>query len=343
MAAQVRVALLGASGYTGAEFLRLARLHPGLQLVRLCADSKAGQDLGEVLPSFHGLGRDLPPLTRLDVPDIATVADFAVLGLPHGAAQAPVAELLAAGLRVVDMSADHRFEDSAEFARIYGPHKHPENLERTVYGLPELNRARIRESRLVGCAGCYPTSVILATLPAREAGLLATDEVIADCKSGVSGAGRTPGAGTHFAETAEGFRAYKTFDHRHAPEMSRALGGLKVRFTPHLVPMNRGILATVYLRVRPGTTLGQVREAYEARYATEPFVKVLPPGAHPDTRHVRGTNLCHLALFLEDDLLCVQSVIDNLTKGAAGQALQCLNLMAGLPEDTGLAHTALFP
>ncbi|MCK6573520.1 N-acetyl-gamma-glutamyl-phosphate reductase [Myxococcota bacterium] len=337
----LRVAVVGASGYTGAEFLRLARLHPALSLTRLCAESKAGLPLSEVLPPFHGI--DLPPLVRFDAADVAAHADFAVLGLPHGAAQDATAELLAAGVRVVDMSADHRFSDPDEFARIYGPHRHPANLAETVYGLPELNRERLRTTRLAGCAGCYPTSVVLAVTPALEADLLATREVIADSKSGVSGAGRTPGAGTHFPETAEGLHAYKTFDHRHAPEISRALGGLKVRFTPHLVPMNRGILSTVYLRLRSGIDLATVRAAYERRYAHEPFVRVLPAAVHPDTRHVRGSNLCHLGLFVEDDLLCVQTVIDNLTKGAAGQALQCLNLMAGLPETTGLDHTALFP
>ena len=338
---RLRVALVGASGYTGAEFLRLSRHHPALHLTRLCAESRAGQPLAEVLPPFFGV--DLPPLVRFDPADVAAHADFAVLGLPHGTAQDAAAALLSAGVRVVDMSADHRFADPEEFARIYGAHRHPASLAETVYGLPELNRERLRTARLVGCAGCYPTSVILAVTPAREAGLLATDEVIADSKSGVSGAGRTPGPGTHFAETSEGLHAYKTFDHRHAPEMSRALGGMRVRFTPHLVPMNRGILSTVYLRLRPGVTLPDVRAAYERRYAGEPFVRLLPAGVHPDTRHVRGSNLCHLGLFQEDDLLCVQSVIDNLTKGAAGQAIQCMNLMAGLPEDTGLAQTALFP
>lgn len=337
----VRVALLGASGYTGAEFLRLARRHPGLCLTRLCAESKAGQSLAEVLPPFVGV--DALPLVKFDPDDVAQVADFAVLGLPHGTAQDAAAELLARGVKVVDMSADHRFDDPDVFARVYGTHRHPASLAETVYGLPELNRERLRKTRLAGCAGCYPTSVILAATPAREAGLLATDEVIADSKSGVSGAGRTPGAGTHFPETSEGLHAYKTFDHRHAPEMGRALGGMRVRFTPHLVPMNRGILSCVYLRLKPGVDAAAVRAVYTERYAAEPFVKLLPAGAHPDTRHVRGTNLCHLALFVEDDLLCVQSVIDNLTKGAAGQAIQCLNLMAGLPETQGLELTALFP
>jgi N-acetyl-gamma-glutamyl-phosphate reductase len=284
------------------------------------------------------------PVQRFDAAEVAAAADFALLAVPHGTAQELTAELLSAGVRVVDFSADHRFDDPAVYAEIYGhAHARPETLARTVYGLPELNRAAIAKAAVVGAAGCYPTSVILAARPALEADLLATREIIADCKSGVSGAGRTANAGTHFPETSEGLHAYKTLAHRHAPEMARALDGIKVRFVPHLVPMNRGILSTVYLRLKPGTTLDQARAVYAARYADEPFVHLLAPGEHPDPRHVRGTNRCHLGLFLDDDLLVVQSAIDNLCKGAAGQAIQCLNLMAGLPETAGLAHTALFP
>jgi N-acetyl-gamma-glutamyl-phosphate reductase len=336
-----RVALVGATGYTGAECLRLLRGHPGFELTHLCAETRAGVPLADSLPAFAGV--DLPTPARFDAAEVAERADAALLALPHGTAQDAAAGLLEAGVAVVDLSADHRFADPEAFARVYGPHKYPDLLRTTVYGLPELNRDAIRGARLVGSPGCYPTSVILATHPARRAGLLADDEVIADCKSGVSGAGRTPGPGTHFPETSEGIHAYKTLDHRHAPEMSMALGGMKVRFVPHLVPMNRGILATVYLRLRSGVDADEVRRAYAETYANEPFVTLLPPGAHPDTRHVRGTNRCHLGLFVTDDLLVVQSVIDNLVKGAAGQALQCLNLMADLPETAGLEQTALFP
>ncbi len=336
-----RVALVGATGYTGAESLRLLHGHPAFELTHLCADSKAGVPLADSLAPFWGV--DLPMPVRFDPAEVAAKADFAVLALPHGTAQDAAASLLAAGVRVLDLSADHRFADPDAFARVYGPHKYPEVLRETVYGLPELNRAQIREARLVGCPGCYPTSVVLAVNPALRAGLLAGAEVIADCKSGVSGAGRTPTAGTHFTETSEGLHAYKTLDHRHAPEMSMALGGMAVRFVPHLVPMNRGILSTVYLRLRAGVTAAEARRVYEEAYAPEPFVSVLPAGLHPDTRNVRGTNRCHIGLFVSDDLLCVQSVIDNLVKGAAGQAVQCVNLMAGLPETAGLDHTALFP
>jgi len=337
----VRVALVGASGYTGVEALRLLLTHPRVQLTALCAGRRAGQPLAEVAPAFTAI--EAPPLTRFDPDTVAQRADFAMLGLPHGTAQHATAELLARGVRVIDLSADHRFDDPAFYASVYDTHQHPESLAHTVYGLPERNRDRIRSARLVGCPGCYPTSVILGAGPAQFGGLLASDEIIADCKSGVSGAGRTPGPGTHYAETTGGIHAYKTLAHRHAPEMGRGLNGARVRFVPHLVPMVRGILSTIYLRLRDGVNAATVRATYAEAYGDEYFVELLPAGHHPDPRHVRGTNRCHIGLFVDGDLLVVQSAIDNLGKGAAGQGVQNLNLMAGFPENTGLTQTALFP
>lgn len=338
----IPVAVVGATGYTGTELLRLLVLHPHVDIVRICGNSTAGQPLGAVLAPFAGV--DLPDITAFDVADVAAVAQVVFLCVPHGTAQEVAAECLAAGLRVIDLSADHRFDDPTFYARIYAPHARPASLARTVYGLPELgDRARIQAADLVGCPGCYPTSVILAALPAIRGGLVRTESIIADCKSGVSGAGRKPKLGTHFPETSEGLHAYKTLDHRHAPEIARALGVPKVRFVPHLVPMNRGILATVYLQLQPGVDAARVRAAYATAYDAEPFVTVLPAGAHPDTRNVRGTNRCHIGLFVDDDLLVVQAVIDNLTKGSSGQALQNFNLMLDLPETCGLQHIALFP
>ncbi len=336
----LRVALVGASGYTGIEALRLLSQHPAVQLTALCAGRMAGMPLDRVAPAFTGL--DAPPLEPFDAKAVAEKADYAFLALPHGTAQDAAADLLAEGVRVIDLSADHRFADPARYAAIYGEHRRPESLAETVYGLAEHHRHRIRDSRLVGCPGCYPTAVTLAAAPAVRAGWT-VGEVIADCKSGVSGAGRNPGAGTHYPETADGLHAYKSLAHRHAPEMSRNLGGVKVHFVPHLVPIIRGILATVYLRLGEAHDLAAVRALYSKAYADEPFVHLLPEGAHPDPRHVRGTNRCHIGLFVDGDLLVVQSVIDNLGKGAAGQAVQCLNLMAGLPETTGLEHSAVFP
>jgi N-acetyl-gamma-glutamyl-phosphate reductase len=307
----------------------------------LCAGRQAGRDIADITPSFTGI--NLPRMVTFDADSVAAAADYAFLGLPHGTAQAATSALLDRGVKVIDLSADHRFEDADFYERVYSPHAHPKSLDQTVYGLPELNRARIRETRLVGCPGCYPTSVILGAHPAFAADILASREVIADSKSGVSGAGRSPSAGTHFPETADGLHAYKTLSHRHAPEMGHQLGGAKVRFVPHLVPLIRGILSTIYLRLKPGISLQQVRQAYELAYGDETFIHLLGPGEHPDPRHVRGTNRCHIGLFVDDDLLVVQSAIDNLCKGSSGQAVQCFNLMAGLPEHLGLTATAVFP
>jgi N-acetyl-gamma-glutamyl-phosphate reductase len=343
-----RVAVVGATGYTGAELLRLLYQHPHVDIVRICGHSTVGQPLGAVLTSFAGV--DLPDVTAFDSAELGRVAEVVFLCVPHGTAQDAAADCLAAGLKVIDLSADHRFDDPAVYARIYAPHARPESLAQTVYALPELKapdarqRERIAASRLVGCPGCYPTSVILAAAPAVHAGLLAPDaDIIADCKSGVSGAGRKANLGSHFSETSEGLRAYKTLAHRHAPEIARALGVDRVHFVPHLVPMNRGILATVYLRLASTVDLAQARAVYDDYYADGPFVTVLPAGAHPDTRHVRGTNRAHLGLFVDGDLLVVQAVIDNLTKGSSGQAVQAFNLMQNLPETCGLTLTAMFP
>lgn len=347
------MAVVGATGYTGAELLRLLYQHPHVSIVRVCGHSTVGQPVGAVLTPFAGV--DLPEITAFDAAELGRVAEVVFLCVPHGTAQEAAAECLAAGLKVIDLSADHRFDDPDFYARVYAPHARPGSLAQTVYALPELSqpdgptqRERIAASRLVGCPGCYPTSVILAAAPAVRAGLVADGELIADCKSGVSGAGRKANLGTHFPETSEGLRAYKTLAHRHGPEIGRALGLDRVRFVPHLVPMNRGILATVYLRLMPGVTGAQVRETYTNYYQDEPFVTVLPAGAHPDTRHVRGTNRAHIGLFgddtqADDDLLVVQAVIDNLTKGSSGQAVQAFNLMQALPETCGLTLTAMFP
>ena len=253
----------------------------------LCAGRQAGKPVSEITPSFVGI--DLPEMVSFDAAAIAAVADYAILGLPHGTAQEATKLLLDQGVKVVDMSADHRFDDPSFYERVYAAHAYPDSLRRTVYGLPELTREQIRNAELVGCAGCYPTSVILGAHPAVVDGLLTDDVVIADCKSGVSGAGRNASAGTHFPETADGLHAYKTLNHRHAPEMSRALRGLEVKFVPHLVPLIRGILSTIYLRLRRGVSEEDVRRAYRAAYGDESFVTVLSAGQHPDPRHVRGS------------------------------------------------------
>jgi len=261
----VRVALVGATGYTGAELLRLASVHPRLRVTRLCARTRAGQPLAEALPWLTGA--KLPPLRPFDAADVATASDFAVLALPHGAAQDAAAALLDAGVRVVDLSADHRFRDPARFAAVYGPHRHPERLAVAVYGSPELNRAAIARARLVGCPGCYPTSAILGLAPLLRNRLIDPRTIVIDSKSGTSGAGRAAQVATLYCEVTDGFKAYKVGCHRHTPEIEQELSGLAgepvtVSFTPHLVPMSRGILSTIYARLEenPGDCTALCRD-----------------------------------------------------------------------------------
>jgi len=356
----VKVAVIGASGYTGAELLRVICDHPQMRLTAVFGYSSAGKSIGEVFASFAHL--DLR-LLSFDPDLVAEVAEVAFLALPHGATQEAADQLLTRGVKVIDLSADHRFDEPEMYAQVYGTeHTHPTRLREAVYGLPELRRNELRGASFVACPGCYPTSVTLAVAPALNAGLLANYEVIADCKSGISGAGRSARVGSLFSERGESMQGYKTLDHRHAPEiemnLNRLLSGLdgdsrdqnlsetsrsKVWFSPHLVPMSRGILSTVYLRLSSSLTEIEVRDVYQQFYKDEPFVTFLDQGQHPTTLAVRGTNRCHIGLTVRSNLLVVHSAIDNLGKGAAGQAVQCFNLMQGLEEKTGLRSTALYP
>jgi N-acetyl-gamma-glutamyl-phosphate reductase len=344
---KLRVAVVGASGYTGAELVRLLGRHPGVEIAALTAERKAGQALAEVFPHLGGLA--LPPLVALDRVDWAGVA-VAFLGLPHGTTQ-EVAAALPAHLKVIDLSADFRLADPAEYARWYGhPHKAPALQKEAVYGLTELAREAVRAARLVACPGCYPTSAQLPLVPLLAAGVIEADDIIIDAKSGVSGAGRALKEGSLFCEAAEGVHAYGIASHRHAPEIEQGLSHAAGRpvvanFTPHLMPMNRGILSTIYVRLKGGAGADDARAALAARYAGEPFVRVLAAGQAPATRHVRGSNFCLIGVFADrvPGRAIVLSAIDNLVKGASGQAVQNMNLMCGLPETTGLEQQPLFP
>ncbi len=344
---KVRIAVVGASGYTGAELVRLLVRHPRAALVVLTAERKAGQAMGAVFPHLAGL--DLPDLVSLEAVDWEGV-DVAFCGLPHGTTQEVVAGL-PGHLKVIDLSADFRFADTATYAQWYGrEHQAPGLQEEAVYGLSELNRRAIAGARLVACPGCYPTSAQLPLVPLIEAGQIDPDDIIIDSKSGVSGAGRAAREGMLFAEVGEGVHAYGIASHRHAPEieqgLSRAAGRpLTVNFTPHLIPMNRGILSTIYLRLAGGAKAGDLRATLAERYAGEPFVGLVPEGAAPATRHVRGSNHCLIGVFADrvEGRAIVLSAIDNLVKGASGQALQNMNLMCGLPETMGLEQQPLFP
>lgn len=342
----VDVAIVGAAGYTGAELTRLVAGHPDLDLVMVTSASDAGSRVSEVYPALAGV--DIAYVA----PDAAAVADAAqlvFLAVPHTAAMAMVPGLLEAGLTVVDLSADFRLSDAASYEAWYGvPHTAAELLAEAVYGLPELSRADLAASpRLVACPGCYPTASLLAAVPAIEAGVAASDRVIVDAKSGVSGAGRTPASGTHFVTANEAVSAYKVASHRHTPEIAEQLSiaagaPVGLTFTPHLVPMTRGLLATVYLEMAAPITTDELVGLYLERYAGEPFVTVHGAGIMPSTAHVRYGNRAHVGVAADEaaGTIVVTCAIDNLMKGAAGQALQCANIVLGLDETAGLAGLA---
>ena len=370
---RIRIGILGASGYTGAELVRLLSRHPGAEIAVMTADSHAGEAYGEVFPHLAGLG--LPNLVSIDEVEWAGVElDVVFCGMPHGTTQEVIAGLLhetghslvdevmhestadiVAGVpkapRVIDLSADFRLTDLDAYATWYGhEHRAPHLQEEAVYGLTEFARPEIAKSRLVACPGCYPTTALLPLVPLLQAGQIEPEDIIIDAKSGVTGAGRAAKQGSLFGEVSEGIHAYGVAHHRHAPEMeqelSRAAGQpITVNFTPHLMPMNRGILSTIYVRYRDGATLADLRQTLGQRYAEEPFVQLTPEGAAPATRHVRGSNFCLIGLF-EDRLpgrAIIVSVLDNLVKGASGQAVQNMNVMFGLEETMGLQQQALFP
>jgi N-acetyl-gamma-glutamyl-phosphate reductase len=344
---RLRVAILGASGYTGAELLRLLSRHPEVEIRALTADRQAGKKLAEVFPHLGRL--DLPALVKIDEVDWSGI-DLAFCGLPHGTTQEVIAAL-PKHVRVVDLSADFRLADPASYAHWYGhEHRAPDLQREAVYGLTELYRDAIKPARLVANPGCYPTSAQLPLIPLIEDGLIDPDEIIIDAKSGVSGAGRDAKQGSLYAEVTEGIHAYGIASHRHAPEIEQGLSDaagrkLTVNFTPHLMPMSRGILSTIYVKLANGGGAAALRETLARRYRDEPFVAVLPAGEAPATRHVRGANHCLIGVF--DDRMkgraIVLSAIDNLVKGASGQAIQNMNVMAGFAETTALEQQPLFP
>jgi len=343
----IKVAIVGGTGYTGVELLRLLALHPHAQVKVITSRSEEGVRVADMYPNL----RESYPNLAFTVPDAdaLTSCDVVFFATPHGVAHSLADEILQAGTRVIDLSADFRLEDADEWAQWYGqPHGAPHLLADAIYGLPEVNRDKIKDARLIAVPGCYPTAVQLGLLPLVEAGLADPKQIIASCASGVSGAGRGAKVGSLFCEAGENMMAYGVKGHRHLPEIKqglrRAAGQpVELTFVPHLVPMIRGIHATLYATVVDRSV--DLQELFEQRYQDEPFVDVLPAGVFPQTRTVKGANMCRIAVQRPQngDVVVVMSAIDNLVKGASGQAVQNMNIMFGLDENSGLTTIALIP
>lgn len=343
-----KVAVVGASGYTGVELLRLLAHHPHAEIVSVTSRQYEGQPISCAFPSLRNFC-DLF-CEPLDVSAIARRAEIVFTALPHQQAMAVIPDFLQAGCRVIDLSADYRLHDAQVYEAWYQLHTSPELLAEAVYGLPELYRARIKTARLVANPGCYPTSVALGLAPLLEGRLIDHRTLIIDSKSGTSGAGRGAKEASLFCEVNEGFKAYGVASHRHTPEIEQTLSALanedvKVSFTPHLLPVDRGILSTIYATQSQSLSTQKLCDLYQQRYADEPFIRVLPAGQLPNIAHVRGTNLCDIGLVADERTgrVVVVAVIDNLCKGAAGQAVQNFNLLTDLDERSGLESVALFP
>jgi len=347
---RIRASVVGATGYTGAELLRLLLGHPRVDVTFVGGHAKAGEPIARVLPSLRGILDGL--VEAFDAGAVAARADVAFCALPHGASAPIVQALRERSVVTLDLSADFRLRDADAYRTWYGEHGAGALFGHAVYGLPELHREELRTADLVAVPGCYPTASTLAVAPLLASDLVSPDGIVIDAKSGVSGAGRSPSAGTHFTETSEGVRAYKIAGaHRHTPEIEQELSAIarrpvRVTFTPHLVPMSRGILATAYAHAKSDAVdAARCTEAARALYAGSPSVVVLEPGACPDTLWVRGSNRAHVAYSVDarTRLVVAQCTLDNLVKGAAGQAVQCMNLRFGRDEGEGLEGAAMFP
>ncbi|RUT32566.1 N-acetyl-gamma-glutamyl-phosphate reductase [Arsenicitalea aurantiaca] len=350
MPAKVKAALLGASGYTGADLLRLGVLHPGLDFVALTANTHAGKPMSSVFP--HLSSAKLPDLVTNEAVEWTDV-DVVFCGLPHGASQKIIVEILEASpkTRIIDMSADYRLRDVETYAKWYGaPHVSPEWQKKAAYGLTEHNRDAIRTAPIIACPGCYPTAVLLALLPLVGAGAISTEDMIIDAKSGITGAGRGLKQNTLFAEAGESLSPYSIGSHRHGPEIEQEIGKaagaeVVVNFTPHLIPMSRGELITAHVRLGSARNAAELRDILAAAYADEPFIRIAGRSEMPATGHVRGSN--HALINVFDDRIpgraIVVGAIDNLVKGSAGQAIQNFNVAFGFAETTALEALPLFP
>lgn len=350
MSKKFRVAIAGASGYAGAELVRLAAAHPYYEITAVTSEKSAGQPVSAVFPSLTGIVEHR--FEALAPEDLAERADAVFLALPHTKSQDPVALCMQAGKLVVDLSADYRLKDVAAYEQWYqSPHAHPHLLEQAVYGLPELHREAIANAKLVASPGCYPTAAILQLAPLLAHKLVQPDMIVIDAKSGISGAGRSPALPYHFPEAHESLEPYKIGKHRHIPEIEQELSGVMkktgavtITFTPHLVPMNRGILSTAYCRLVHDVPLAELRRLYKEFYKGERFVR-LYEDIVPNPRYIKGSNYCDVGVYTDPRAGWVVTVaaVDNLVKGAAGQAIQAMNLMMGIPEESGLTQPGSYP
>ncbi|MBW1741933.1 MAG: N-acetyl-gamma-glutamyl-phosphate reductase [Deltaproteobacteria bacterium] len=336
-----KVAVIGSTGYAGAELVRIVSAHPQAELTMITSRQYAGQPFSDVYPAMAGIVN--MTCQSFSEEAVSEAADVVFTALPHKTSMEVVPGLVARGKKVVDLSADFRFKDPAVYEAWYEPHEAKDLLKTAVYGLPELYFDDIQSATLIGNPGCYPTSVLLPLLPIIKAAFVDPDSIIADSKSGTSGAGRSVSLATHYCEVNEGFKAYNVANHRHNPEMDEVLSlfcgrPIRATFTPHLVPMTRGMLTTIYLGLTEEVSIQDVASLLDSFYADKPFVRICPPGKFPNTLHVRGTNYCDIGFQVATGTkrLVLIAAIDNLVKGASGQAIQNMNIMLGLPETAGL-------
>jgi N-acetyl-gamma-glutamyl-phosphate reductase len=343
-----RVGIFGAAGYGGVDMIRLLVNHPQAEITYLAGHTTVGEKFSDLYPFMLGTC-DLP-IEETSVEVAAEKADVLAFALPAGAGTEMIKQALSMGKKVIDFSADYRLKNVADYEAYYAPHPCPELIQQAVYGLPELHREDIKKTQLVAVPGCYPTSATLALAPAVKAGIIDTNMVIVDSKSGVSGSGRSKlTLGTHFAEVNESVHAYNVAIHRHTPEIEQELSALgspvKATFSPHLIPMIRGILSTCYAPLKQGMSTGDVLDIYHEFYEGEPFIRVLQEGKLPRTKDTTGSNRCHIGIVVDKryQRLVAIAAIDNLTKGLAGAAVQCMNLMLGYPETMGLEGPGMWP
>lgn len=345
----IKVGIIGATGYTGVELVRLLSGHPQAEIVALTSQSYVGQSLPEVYPSLEGYSNLI--CQEQNVAQVANLADVVFTALPHGLSMPVAQEVAAAGKKFIDLGADFRFDNPLIYEEWYQvEHTAPQLAPRAVYGLPEINREAVKGAQIVGNPGCFPTSAILGLAPLLKGGLIEKDTIIIDSKSGVSGAGRGLSLGSHYSEVNENFKAYNIGVHRHTPEIEQELSKLAgekvtISFTPHLVPMTRGILSTIYSRLNSNFSTEEIIERYQEFYAGEPFIHIMPKGQYPQTKWATGSNNCYIGLTVDPrtQRVVVVAAIDNLVKGASGQAIQNMNLLFGLPETMGLSTPGMYP